>query len=55
MVGTSVNWACCKQCEKTFGIVLEWKSRKSAIEEIKKTKCPECKSENWYFTDSMGQ
>lgn len=54
-MGVSAIVTRCKDCEEEFDIVLEWHNKESAIEEIKKAKCPKCGSENWYMTDSMGQ
>ena len=62
-MGTSVNWARCKDCEDkdgyentdAFGIVLEWLSKEDAKAEIEKAKCPKCNGTNWHFTDEMGQ
>ena len=54
-MGRSVNWVRCNNCEEEFYVVLEWKFKELALEEIQKTKCPKCDSENWYFADSMGQ
>ena len=54
-MGRSVNETYCNDCEEEFYIILEYLSKKDAIEEIKKTKCPKCGSDNWSFTDSMGQ
>jgi Zn finger protein HypA/HybF involved in hydrogenase expression len=54
-MGTAINWVRCNDCEEDFDVVLEWKSKDSSLDEIKKTKCPKCGSENWYFTDRMGQ
>ena len=53
----------CNDCEKKlgfdgtdgFGVVLEWLSKDSAVDKIKETKCPVCGSDDWYFTDDMGQ
>ena len=62
-MGTSTNMARCNDCEKKlgfdgadgFGVVLEWLSKDSAVDKIKETKCPVCGSDDWYFTDDMGQ
>jgi ssDNA-binding Zn-finger/Zn-ribbon topoisomerase 1 len=54
-MGTAVNSATCNECKAEFGVVLEWKNKADAIEEIAKTNCPECQSANWSFTDEMGQ
>jgi len=62
-MGTSVNWARCKDCEakdgyektEPFGVVLEWLSKEDAKTEIEKARCPKCNGTNWYFTDKMGQ
>lgn len=54
-MGTAVNGIVCNKCQTENGIVLEWLSKYKAIEEIKKTKCGECGSDDWSFTDDMGQ
>jgi len=54
-MGTSTNGATCRKCEEEFCVVLEWKSKQGAIEELQKTKCPKYGSDEWYLTDEMGQ
>ena len=55
IMGTSINYAKCDDCFEEFGIVLEWTNKKGALEIINKTVCPNCGSDNWHFTDRMGQ
>ena len=50
-MSTLSNLLKCSNCKNDFYITLEWLSPNSAIEEIKKTKCDKCESNNWYFTD----
>lgn len=55
--------ATCRPCQKKaqdslnpiseFGIVLEWKGKTEAMKEIENTKCPDCGSDDWYFTDGV--
>ena len=35
-----------------FGIVLEWLPKNEALKKMNEAKCPNCQSENWYFTDA---
>jgi len=54
-MGISRNWCKCNKCEEEFDVILEWKLKESAIKLIENTKCPNCGSDDWYFTDEMGQ
>ena len=54
-MGKSINSLNCNSCGEEFGIALEWENKKEALEKIEKKKCPKCKSDDWYFTDEMGQ
>ncbi len=54
-MGTSINGTRCDNCGEEFSVVLEWLYKEDAVKEIEKTMCPNCESDNWYFTDDMGQ
>jgi len=53
-MGQSVNYAVCNDCNTEFGIVLEWETKEEVLNILEETKCPNCKSDNWYLTDRMG-
>ena len=54
-MGIAVNHARCKKCGDDIIVILEWRSKQEAIKEIQETKCTKCGSDEWSFTDNMGQ
>jgi hypothetical protein len=54
-MGCSTNGIKCYDCLSDNSISLEWRSKKNALKEIIDKKCSVCGSENWHFTDEMGQ
>jgi len=54
-MGIATNGARCNKCEEEFYLVLEWSSKEDAMKTIQNTKCPKCGSDDWSFTDEMGQ
>ena len=54
-MGIALNGLKCNKCNEEFDIALEWRSKNVVIEKIKKTRCPKCGSNDFYFTDEMGQ
>ena len=68
-MGIATNGAVCQDCSEkkckkcsnnwdeggAFCLVIEWLSKENALKRIKETKCLCCGSDNWSFTDDMGQ